>query len=120
MGSAGLPNRERAQVPAAKLIDYLLSETHPVGRSKARFFRGFGYGETNSELLERDLKSVAESGETEQTVSSLHGTKYVIRGLLKTPSGKTVEVRTVWILESGQDHPRFVTAYPTGRERPEE
>src|SRR5262249_40607776 len=40
-----LPNREQAYVPRKKLTDYLLSETHPEGRSKAIFFRGHGYNE---------------------------------------------------------------------------
>ncbi len=42
-----LPHRENAYVPAAKLFDYLLSETHPVGRLKSRFFRSAGFHEGN-------------------------------------------------------------------------
>jgi hypothetical protein len=43
-----LPTRENAFVPPSKLKDYLLSETHVVGRSKAKFFRG-------SDLMNRTL-----------------------------------------------------------------
>jgi len=32
-----LPNKEKAYIPLAKLKDYLLSETHSVGKSKAKF-----------------------------------------------------------------------------------
>jgi hypothetical protein len=39
--------REYAYVPEAKLIEYLLSETHPVGRWKARFFSVADFGKTN-------------------------------------------------------------------------
>ncbi len=35
-----LPNAERAVVSERKVVDYLLSETHPDGRGKARFFSG--------------------------------------------------------------------------------
>jgi len=42
-----LPNGTNAYVPREKLVEYLLSETHAVGKSKARFFRGFGFDETN-------------------------------------------------------------------------
>lgn len=46
-----LPFRKNAYIPEAKLVDYLLSETHPVGSSKAKFFRGLGYDEGNVKQL---------------------------------------------------------------------
>lgn len=36
-----LPNRERAYIPEAKLVHYLLSLSHPVGKSKARFVTAY-------------------------------------------------------------------------------
>ena len=33
-----LPGAERAFINPPKLLDYLLSPEHPVGRTKARFF----------------------------------------------------------------------------------
>lgn len=38
-----LPNREKAYVPERKLTSYLLSLTHPVGKSKAQFFYRHGF-----------------------------------------------------------------------------
>ena len=35
-----LPEAESARVDREKLTGYLLSESHPIGRSKAKFFRG--------------------------------------------------------------------------------
>jgi len=37
-----LPDREKAYIPLLKIKDYLLSETHPIGKSKAKFFRSCG------------------------------------------------------------------------------
>jgi hypothetical protein len=34
---------ERASVRRRKVVDYLLSLTHPEGRGKAAFFRRFGF-----------------------------------------------------------------------------
>ncbi len=31
-----LPNRDKAYIPEAKLVDYLLSETQAIGKSKAQ------------------------------------------------------------------------------------
>ncbi len=40
-----LPNSERPYIPELELTGYLLSESHPIGRSKARVFRHMGYDE---------------------------------------------------------------------------
>ena len=107
-----LPNRDRAAVDPQKITSYLLSVTHPVGRSKARFFRGLGFDEGTAGDLERALLEVARTGEVVQTIVVPYGTKFVVDGILRTPAGSAVSVRTVWVVEAGQVLPRFVTAYP--------
>lgn len=107
-----LPNREFAYVPKPKLKDYLLSETHVVGRSKAKFLHMFGFDESNLDLLEQGLITIAQTQEVKEVFTSPHGTKYTIDGVLQTPINRTVSLRTVWITDKGQDNPRFVTAFP--------
>ena len=107
-----LPKRENAYIPPSKLHDYLLSKTHSVGRWKARFFGALGFEEMNVDVLEQRLIAIAHSEDVKDVVPSAHGTKYAIEGLLQTPAGGFVQVRTVWIIDVGQDRPRFVTAYP--------
>lgn len=107
-----LPKRQDAYVPPDKLKDYLLSETHPVGRWKSKLFRGLGFDETNVDLLEKRLLAVADAENVKESIMSEHGTKYVIEGLVETPSGNIVKVRTIWVIDEGHDRPRFVTAYP--------
>ena len=107
-----IPNGSQAYVSIEKLLSYLLSEAHAVGKSKARFFRGFGFNETNVKLLEQGFLKIAQTEPVDAVVTSSHGVKYVIDGLLQTPKGDPVQVRTVWIIEAGQEDPRFVTAYP--------
>ena len=48
----------------------------------------------------------------QDVVPSPHGIKYIIEGVLEAPSGAAPRIRTVWILETGETTPRFVTAYP--------
>jgi len=93
-------------------MDYLLSDAHPVGRAKAKFFRAAGFDETNVVILQQCLITLAQTEEVKEVISSPHGTKYVIEGALSRPAGGLVHVRTVWIIEPGEDRPRFVTAYP--------
>ena len=107
-----LPNRESAYVPSSKLVDYLLSRTHAVGKSKAKFFSKFGFDETNVDDFERGLKKIAQENEITEQISMLHGEKYIIDGVIQTPIGRTITIRTVWIIEKGEITPRFVTAHP--------
>lgn len=107
-----LPNRNKAYIPPPKLIEYLLSETHAVGKSKAKFFRACGFDETNVAMLEQGLLSIAQTETVAEVVQSPYGTKYIIDGFLETPSSTSVKVQTVWITEEGDARPRFVTAYP--------
>ena len=107
-----LPNYEKAYIPEQKLNEYLLSETHAVGKSKAKYFRSIGYDEANSKQLGEALTDIAKSYEIVQEVATSYGTKYIVDGQLPTPDGRPVWVRTTWIVESADDSPRFVTAYP--------
>ena len=107
-----LPNREQAFVPEQKLTDYLLSQTHPVGKAKAQFFRAVGFDETNVSELEQALLMVARTTEVSGAQQTPHGTKYIIEGDAETPSGRLITLRTVWIIADESDRPRFVTAYP--------
>ena len=107
-----LPNCEQAFIQAAKLTDYLLSETHSVGKSKAKFFRELGFSEENTAILEQELLNVARFQEVTETLVTVHGIKYVIVGTINCPVDRTVMVLTVWIIDTGQEVPRFVTARP--------
>ena len=107
-----LPNSDKVIISREKLTDYILSETHSTGKFKARFFRTLGFNETNVSIFERALRTIANSEETKDTSTSVYGTKYVLDGKVVTPSGKTIKLRTIWIIEKGQNRPRFITVYP--------
>jgi Domain of unknown function (DUF6883) len=107
-----LPAAEHAIIAPAKIRDYLLSTSHPVGRFKAPFFSSLGYTSANWRRLEEDLRDLAVSGEAELGKRSPYGQKYEIRGTLKGPSGRSAGVLTVWIVVIGGDVPQFVTAFP--------
>jgi hypothetical protein len=107
-----LPHHENAVVASEKLTHYLLSPSHPVGQSKARFFRAHGFTGENWAVLEAGLLALARSEEVAETEVTPHGTKYVLIGSVPAPAGGGVLLRTVWIIDQGQDVPRFVTAYP--------
>lgn len=107
-----LPYKEKAYIPLEKLTKYLLSEFHPVGRSNAKFFRKYGFDETNTHILEQELLLIVQTNEVTETVNLLYGRNYVVNGTIKTPRGMTITLVTVWFIETGSREPRFVTAYP--------
>ena len=105
-----LPNLERVFIPAEKVTGYLLSDTHPVGKSKARVLRAAGF--TDGEQVAEQLLALARSNAVSDQIVSDYGTKYVIDGQVQSPTGQTLLLRSVWIVEPGDDRPRFVSAYP--------
>ena len=50
-----------------------------------------------------------------EVVETLYGMKYVVDGEVRAPTGESIEIRTVWIVEKGEVRPRLVTAYPHKR-----
>jgi hypothetical protein len=107
-----LPNADNAWVPSEKLTGYLLSETHPVGKAKAKYFRSLGYDDENVALLETGLLDIARTEAVVDTESTPHGTKYIIDGSLMPPGGRMAAVRSVWIIATNDSRPRLVTAFP--------
>ena len=107
-----LPNIDSAIIDSAKLRDYLLSPSHPLGRFKARFFESLGYSQTNADQLEADLRAHVAAGSTTLGSNSPYGQKYQVVGQLQGPSGRIATVVSIWIVRSEEAMPRFVTAYP--------
>lgn len=55
------PYLEDAFISREKPTEYLLSETHPTGRSKARFFHAAGFDTAKVNILEQALISIAQN-----------------------------------------------------------
>lgn len=102
------------RVPEGKLEQYLLSTSHPHGRSKAVLFLNNGYGPEKADTLREQFLRVFRNGTLEDEIESEYGMKYVISGVIRVKEEKKAKVTTVWIDEAGTDYVRFVTAYPAG------
>ena len=111
-----LPNADDAVIDAAKLRDYLLSTTHPLGRFKARFFAALGFTADQWRELESALRTqhLTQDADAAGVVSG--GQKFTIRAILVGPNGQSASVVSVWVVRTGESAPRFVTAYPGGDE----
>ena len=110
--SVNLPASEHAVIDRGKLVDYLLSASHPVGRFKAAFFRTLGFTSDNLEELEMAIRAMVAEQQAELGESNKFGQKYRVAGNIEGPSGRAARVVTVWIVLNGEDRPRMITAYP--------
>ena len=106
------PNAKLAEVSREKVVEYLLNSQHPDGAGKAAFFLGAGFVVERWEELANALKGLALHASVASRVDSSHGSKYIVDGEIETPRGQSVSVRTVWIIDSGRQILRLVTAYP--------
>lgn len=107
-----LPNAARAVVARSKVVDYLLSEAHPDGRGKARFFVAHGFSLADWEALAAALRAHALAHRVISAVERPFGVRYVVEGGLTSPDGRAPGVRTVWFIRPERDVPELVTAYP--------
>ena len=107
-----IPNAARAVIDPVKLHGYLLSRSHPVGRFKASFFDALGYSSEEWPQLDADLRSQHLSKDAALEERTPYGQKYSIRATLVGPSGTSADVVSVWVVRTGEEIPRFVTAYP--------
>lgn len=111
-----LPNAHEAIVDDGKISQYLLSTTHPAGRSKAAFFMRYGFTPANPVALRDSLMAHANSAPVVTTAATEFGTKYIAEGPLNTPDKRAPLLRTVWFVALGEVAPRLVTAYPVAGE----
>ncbi len=111
-----LLNLAKAVISPGKITGYLLSFTHRDGRHKAAFFSRFGFIADSWEMLATALLQHAADHDVAKVEDSPFGSRYVIEGVMAAPDGRTPAIRSVWFIRTGEDTPRFVTAYPIERE----
>ena len=112
-----LPLVHIAEVPEAKVVDYLLNVEHEDGRGKAIFFKKFGFRAQAWEVLAQALKRHAELNDVAATVVTEFGVKYIVEGKLQAPGGETPNMRVVWFVETSSKGPRLVTAHALARSK---
>ena len=107
-----LPGGEKATIDPAKLRDYVLSPTHPIGRFKARFFAALGFAPERWRELEDAFRIQHLTQPAEPAGAVASGQKYRIHAILNGPNGQSAVVVSVWFIPAPGVAPQFVTAYP--------
>ena len=106
-----LPKTGHFQVDETKVLNYLLSDKHPEGKSKAKYFRGCGFARDEWQSLQSALAEHGDSRPIVSTEKTVFGVKYVVECALTTPDGGNRCIRSVWVSEATNTF-RLITAYP--------
>jgi hypothetical protein len=83
-----LPYLDRAVVPEAKIVNYLLNPRHSGGRAKARFLESFGLRLKDWQVLRDAIIAHAAANDVTASYQTRFGTRYEIDGRLPTPDGR--------------------------------
>jgi hypothetical protein len=86
-----LPNREKAFIPPQKLINYLLSPTYPVEKSKAKFFSKAEFNRENYYQLKNEILRIAHEQEVLTTENTPYEIKYIIEESINIPESSDIK-----------------------------
>ena len=102
-----LPNAESAIIAIEKLRSYCLDPEHPRGKHKARVFRSvLGIAQEDAEnLREAIARADCESGRSDR-----YGQRFTVDFAMEARRG-TAQIRTSWIILTGEDYPRLTSCY---------
>lgn len=108
---AQVPNAKGAIVEIRKLADYCLDPAHPRGRHKARVFRdALGLTQNDASWLRDALLDGVRQFEAAELDRDGFGIRWRV-DVAVARHGKRGVVRTIWIVRSGEQAPRFVTCW---------
>ncbi len=108
-----MPNADHAIIEQSKLEGYLLSEVHPVGRFKARFFARLGFTADNWRELDAALRSQHLPESATPGPVEAFGQSFTIRPSSRGRAVRPGDQRLV--CPHGRGGRGFVTAYPGGK-----
>lgn len=106
-----LPRADAAIVDLGKIEDYCLNPAHSRGRHKARVFRQtLGIGREEAAWLRQAILDGARSGEAVGLERDAFGQRFRM-DLAASRQGRSAMIRTIWMIRTGEELPRFVTCW---------
>ena len=111
---ARLPNAEKAAIDSEKLHDYIPSFATSSGTLQSSFLPKAGVFHRKLESLRITSERADPFPRCSRIDESRYGQKFIVEGIMVSPTGKKVQIITVWVILKGESIPRFITAYPGG------
>ena len=107
-----LPNKENSFVEDKKIRGYLLKLDHKDGGPKANFFFRFGFSLEDIEPFRASLLNHAMNRKVDTFTNDEFGEIYTLVCKIETPDLRNPCIKSVWIINKGEEQPRLVTAFP--------
>lgn len=106
-----LPLAESTFIDDRKLLNYCLSEEHPIGKYKARVFKSaLNITIENYLYLKESIETAVLTNEAVFVETTDYGDIYYVDFELINPPKSSI-VRTSWILKYGENFPRMTSCY---------
>jgi hypothetical protein len=106
-----LPFADKAEIPIEKLRDYALSENHEEGKNKAYLFKILlGFSSENADDLKEMILSAILVNEAKEGRIDIFGKRYTVDFKVEKV-GRTVTLRTGWIVKTDTLMPTPTTCY---------
>lgn len=99
-----------APISKAKVTGYLL-KWRPEN-DKSQFLALAGYTIADADRLVEDIRAQLLPFDAQAEEMTEYGQKYRISGALNGPNGRTLNVETVWVVESVSGVTKFITLFP--------
>jgi len=97
-------------IARAKLTDYLLRPRDD--HDKSGFLAVAGYTGLDADRLEADMRVQLLPLEAAPAGVTVYGEKFIVRGSLTGPNGRTLKVLSIWMQEKTTGLTKFITLYP--------
>jgi len=106
-----LPNAENSFIDKEKLIGYCLNDEHYTGKHKARVFSSvLNINSNNYLVLESAIKENILVSDAIFVKKSKYGELFYVDFLMSYLT-KSANIRTSWIIKTGEDFPRMTSCY---------
>lgn len=92
-----------------KMWGYLL--TFGEEADKSGFLALLGYTENDAERLAADIRQQLLPCDASPAGETAYGRKFVIEGRLRGPNGRSLPVKSIWMMEKATGRTKFITLY---------
>jgi hypothetical protein len=99
-----------AIIAPSKLTEYLL--VWKPENDKSQWLEKAGYTISNWQQLDNDIRIQILPLDTTYIETTRFGELFQIEGIIISPNGRKLSVRTIWIIEQESGLTKFVTMYP--------
>lgn len=113
-----LPNYKNAVIPDEKISGYILNKSHVKGKDKAvAFEKALGYNIYNKDLLIAEIYKGLNSNIAVKREKTKYGQPFSVTMKVKGVNGKEAYIKTGWIIDTGKNDPRLVSAMVKERKK---